>query len=186
MPIYSDVLKTWKMDSNTMVETGSYIGDGIAKGLEAGYDKIFSFEIIPENYNICIERFKDHPEVNCYLGDSIKLLPGVLSHINESIVFWLDSHFVGETDGDLYPIMNELKIIKKHSVKDHTILIDDVRLFADGKEPAMPFSIAEVKDFISTINPDYQFAYEAGYIDNDILVAYVDKHANRKISRFHP
>jgi len=174
MPIYSDVLKTWKMDSNTMVETGSYIGDGIAKGLAAGYDKIFSFEIIPENYHSCIERFKDKPEVNCFLGDSIKLLPGVLSNINERIVFWLDSHFVGETDSDLYPIMNELKLIKNHFIKNHTILIDDVRLFADGKDPGMPISIAEVKDFILTINPAYNFAYEDGFIDNDILVAYVD------------
>jgi len=174
MPIYSDLLKTWKKDSNTMVETGSYIGDGIAKGLEAGYDKIFSFEIIPENYHICMERFKDNSAVNCFQGDSIKLLPGVLASINGRIVFWLDSHFVGETDADLYPIMNELKIIKKHVIKNHTLLIDDVRLFADGKDPAMPISIAEIKDFILTINPDYKFAYEAGFIDNDILVAYVD------------
>lgn len=174
MPIYSDILKTWKKDSNTMVETGSYIGDGIAKGLEAGYDKIFSFEIVPENYHVCMERFKGNSAVNCILGDSIKLLPGVLASINERIVFWLDSHFVGETDGDLYPIMNELKIIKHHSIKNHTILIDDVRLFADGSDPAMPISIAQVKDFILTINPDYKFAYEAGFIDNDILVAYVD------------
>ncbi|MGE5391686.1 MAG: hypothetical protein ACM3PE_11555, partial [Deltaproteobacteria bacterium] len=167
MPIYSDILKTWKQNSNTMVETGSFIGDGIAKGLEAGYDKIFSFEIIPENYNVCIERFKDNSAVNCILGDSIKLLPGVLASINERIVFWLDSHFVGETETDLYPIINELKIIKDHFIKNHTILIDDVRLFADGKDPAMPISIAEVKDFILTINSDYKFAYEQGFIGDD-------------------
>ncbi|MGE5397515.1 MAG: hypothetical protein ACM3MK_08285 [Chitinophagales bacterium] len=174
MPIYSDILKTWKKDSNTMVETGSYIGDGIAKGLEAGFEKIFSFEIIPENYNICVERFKDNPEVSCILGDSVKLLPEVLANIKERIVFWLDSHFIGETEADLYPIMNELKIIKDHFIKNHTILIDDVRLFADGKDPAMPISIAEVTDFILTINPDYKYVYEKGFIDNDILIAYVD------------
>lgn len=174
MPIYSDILKIWKRDSNIMFETGSYIGDGIAKGLEAGYDNILSFEINPENYHTCIERFKDNPEVICFLGDSIKLLPWVLAGIDQRIVFWLDSHFVGETDSELYPIMNELKIIKNHVIKNHTILIDDVRLFADGSDPGMPISIAEVKDFISTINPEYIFTYEDGFIDNDILIAYVD------------
>jgi len=44
--------------------------------------------------------------------------------------------------------LNELKTIKDHFIKNHTILIDDVRLFADGRHPAMPISIAQVKDFI--------------------------------------
>lgn len=162
-----------------MVETGSFIGDGIQKGLDAKYKQIFSFEVMPENYNICKERFKDNKQVTCILGDSVKLMPSVLSEINEPCTFWLDSHFIANGECDLYPILNELNIIKNHHIKTHTILIDDVRLFSDGKTPAMPISIQEVKDFILTINPDYKFTYEEGFTDvtnginNDILVAYV-------------
>lgn len=180
MPIYWDALKTWKGKNKIMVETGSFIGDGIQKGLDAKYNKIFSFEVMPENYNICKERFKNSPEVTCILGDSVKQMPFILNEINESITFWLDSHFIANGECDLHPILNELKIIKNHPIHTHTILIDDVRLFSDGKDPAMSISIQEVKDFILTINPNYKFTYEEGFTDivkginNDILVAYLE------------
>jgi L-rhamnose mutarotase len=65
--------------------------------------------------------------------------------------------------------MEELKQIKDHSIKNHTILIDDRRLF--GTADFLDISEDTIKAAILEINPNYQFSYENGFIENDILVA---------------
>jgi hypothetical protein len=76
--------------------------------------------------------------------------------------------------------MDELTAIKNHHIKNHTIMIDDVRLFADGVDKQIPYKIEDIKNFIVSINPEYKFTYEEGFTDkergiyNDILVAYVE------------
>ena len=39
-----DLFKKYKPESNTFIETGCHLGGGIAKAINAGYDKIYSCE----------------------------------------------------------------------------------------------------------------------------------------------
>ena len=84
------------------------------------------------------ESFKDRKEffdgkLVLLQGDSSEKLKDVLSEVNEPIFFWLDAHSGtnklyarGEVD---CPLLNELTIIKTHSIKNHSIAIDDADKF---------------------------------------------------------
>lgn len=65
-------------------------------------------------------------------GDSGLILKGIISSINEPILFWLDAHYskanTAQGNKDT-PIIQELETIISHGVKNHVILIDDARLF---------------------------------------------------------
>lgn len=75
------------------VETGCYIGDGIADALSAGYENIISIEISEHYQKICLERFKNNQNVNIIIGDSCEVLYNTIKNIDKPITFWLDGHF---------------------------------------------------------------------------------------------
>ena len=102
------------------VETGTQTGAGVESALFSGFEEIHSIEIREDFYNIALKQFKDNPKVHLYLGDSRIELPKILEKIKEPATFWLDAH--SNTDS---PILEELEMLKKHPIKNHTILIDD-------------------------------------------------------------
>lgn len=154
------------------VETGSYKGAGIEAALKAGFSEIHSIELAQHFYEHCRKRFESNPQVHLWHGDSASLLEKVISSINQPITFWLDGHYSG---GDTAkgktntPILSELNAIKKHPIKTHTILIDDVRNFNTEIHDNIPLKVIIIK--IRSINPKYKISFEKGYVDNDILVA---------------
>jgi hypothetical protein len=101
-------------------------------------------------------------------------MESVIADITEPIVFWLDGHISpGYTVGikDI-PLIEELEAIAKHPIKNHTLLIDDVRMMGGGMWHGL--AKQEILDNIYKINPNYTISYE----DNiealqDILVARV-------------
>jgi hypothetical protein len=163
------------------IETGSYGGDGIVAAMKAGFKRIFSIELSEHYYNICHERYSMERNVFLYHGDSLDVLPRILKIINEPITFWLDAHFCGDVTGKgkvIVPIMEELDIIAQHSIKTHTILIDDMRLVRDKnsewyREMGITFSIEDIENKLLTINPNYNISYISGFVKQDILVAKV-------------
>jgi len=64
----------------------------------------------------------------------------------------------------------ELKIIKNHPIKTHTILIDDLRCWNVKK---IGFNTETLKQAILEINPKYKFELEEGHVEKDILAAYI-------------
>lgn len=154
------------------IETGSYIGDGITDALESGFNEICSIELSEKYYLYCKEKFANHSNVHCYLGDSGKILEEIMADIQEPVTFWLDGHYSsggtarGETNT---PLLRELEIIKKHCIKNHTIIVDDIRLL--GTEEFDFISLSKVIEMILDINPNYTISYHDGYFQNDILVA---------------
>jgi len=161
------------------IETGSYAGWGIDAALAAGFKRIISIEVNDHFYQICKEKFAHQDEVHLHFGDSILVLPEVLKEINERCTFWLDAHYMSDpdTEGGMMPVplMEELKIIKQHHIKNHTILIDDMRLLraheAEWKD--LPYGVQDVEQFICIINPNYRITYTFGEVENDILIAEV-------------
>ena len=156
-----------------LVESGTYIGDGVREALRCGFKRIISYEVSPSIYNSTFGWFSTTPNVELYLKSSLNMGDEINS-IGERITFWLDGHYSGgptSYDKKKCPLLEELEIIKKHTRKDHIILIDDVRLM--GTDEFSGITLEQIKKAILEINPLYKFFFENGEQDNDILVALV-------------
>ena len=159
-----------------LVETGSYLGKGIQVALDAGYEQVYSVEVLPELYEYCQNRFQNEEKVHLWLGDSSQLLWDMIQDIREPITFWLDGHY---SQGKKLvkkssPILEELDIIKRHPIKNHVILIDDVRDF--GSSYFDYVTKGEIIAKILEINSDYTIVFEdCPAAPGDILVACVRK-----------
>lgn len=169
MPASKEIFQ--KYPNPVFIETGSYHGDGIQLALDAGFKNIYSIELGWKLYNLCVERFKDNPDVHLILGDSGKILRDLLDIIKEPVTFWLDGHYSGGSTalGDIdSPLMQELETIGNHLIKNHTLIIDDIRCWTINSHG---FDKMVIMKKILTINPDYIFIFENGCIENDILIA---------------
>lgn len=172
-------------NGDIFIETGTYLGDALNIAMDAGYLNIHSVELDKTLYeNIC-NKFHENEKIICknytlichgksniklYQGDSIDCLDDILKDLTQPATFWLDAHASGPLPGGKSggsPVIDELKLIKKHHIKDHTIFIDDRRLFGSSE-----WSYVKEEDAISllkSINPKYNIYYLDGHIKNDII-----------------
>lgn len=149
------------------IETGSGGGGGIQSAIDAGFPLIYSIELSEVLYTFCSEYFKDKKNVHVIFGDSQRVLWDIISKINTPITFWLDAHLTDALSaGDPIkpPLIEEIEIIGRHSIKNHTVLIDDLRCWGWNDL---------LMEKLSLVNPDYQFTIEDGTFEKDILVAQV-------------
>jgi hypothetical protein len=156
------------------------MGDGIQRAIDSGFEKIYSIEITPYYYDLCVERFKNNSNVQIIFGDSTKKLWSILQEIDEAATFWLDGHYSDGTTlyGEkMCPLLDEIDIIAQHHIKNHTILIDDLRCWHESNYfyPHYQFTLKDIVEHIQKINSDYAFTYEDGFIPKDILVAQIIK-----------
>jgi len=121
-----------KYDIQTLVETGTYLGDMIVAQLP-NFIKIISIELSEELYYRAVKRFRRCSKVNIIQGDSGKVLHNIIHELKTPAIFWLDGHYSagitakGEKN---CPIYGELEAIFV-SPLNHILLIDDARCF-DG------------------------------------------------------
>lgn len=111
------------------------------------FQSIISIEL---SYNLYLEtkkRFTRLSHVNIIHGDSSKVLPSILAHLEEPCLFWLDAHGL-ET-----PIREEIRHILRHP-KDHVVLVDDARLLTG--EVGWP-TIDQLKELVSRERPNWIF-----------------------------
>jgi len=163
-----------KFPNKYFIETGTYRGRGVTCALRSGFYNIISIELDEQLFRDAKEKFAEAPEVTILHGASEKLLQGIIEKIPHPITFWLDGHFSGEgtAKGDWNcPLVAELEIIAAHPNKNHTILIDDRRLFETEQFDGL--SEAAVREMLLRINPNYNIYYEDGGNEHadDVLVA---------------
>jgi len=164
-----------KYVNHTFVETGTYLGDSVQLALECGFEKIISIEIEPALHEGCVYMFGEEiaeGSVELILGDSLKEMKNIVSRLTERTTFWLDGHWDFGTQGvKVCPLYEELEAIAESPIKNHTILIDDMRMLGWGNwgEGITKETIIEK---IKAINPEYKIAFEDTHCaPNDILVA---------------
>ncbi len=151
------------------IETGSCAGDGIQQALDAGYREVHSIEVDPKFHETCKKRFSRNNSVNLYQGSSIIWLPKILKTMQERCTFWLDSHYFDPYNPQSM-VIEELLIIGLHFRKNHTILIDDMRLM----EVEFKIKRQTLKNMLKLINPEYKIETVDGGgagLKNDILQA---------------
>ena len=182
MPIEFEIEEV-KGDCNIYFETGLWDVDAdetsLCKALTKNFDKCCSVEINENFIDIATKKFQeqiDNNKLKLFQGDS-KNLKNYLDDLDlkedDRILFFLDSH----RSGHGCPLVEELDAISNLQRKDHTILIDDVRIirscvWGDNRYDRRTFEDTLKKKLLD-INPNYQFSYLKGYQDNDVLMASV-------------
>lgn len=176
MPIKFDLRK---YANPCFIETGTFMGDGVQAALDAGFLKIVSIEVYEESWAACRERFAEQiaaGRVDLRLGDSARMLRAVMADIDTTVTFWLDGHggYPGTGTGlKTCPLYEELDQIANHHLSSHTILIDDRRLWGRDIYGWKDIDERRIVDRIRAINPGYEFGYECGRVEDDVLVARV-------------
>ena len=179
MSIQGSELK--KYASKCYIETGSFHGDGIQDAIDAGFETIISIEITPKYYEECKYRFKDNDNVTIILGDSVEKLAEILKTLNHSCTIMLDAHWMWELsdhNGKIVPLLEEFEVIKEHAkTYNDTIMIDDMRCWTKedfwyvDHQLTNEILIEKVKE----INENYIISFADGNVENDVLVAHIEK-----------
>jgi hypothetical protein len=170
MPISQQTLTRYAR-GHVFIETGTYHGDTVQKALDTGFRRVYSIELSKRLHERAVARFGDRPEVILIQGASEVELPKLLAQLTERAVFWLDGHESGpdSASGEVpVPLYLELAAIRAHPVKNHTILIDDVRLMGTVWKDIV---LDRIKEMLLDINPAYDFSMEDGHVAGDILAA---------------
>ncbi len=164
-----DIFSRYKNECKILIETGCWMGDGVDRAFQSGFEKVYTCDINPELIFNVKEKFSDKNLI-AEVEESQNFIEKSLSEINEKVVIFLDAHFMpiqenrpdlgfGEItvkDGvDPCPLMKELEIIKNHHIKDHVILIDDFQCFDTWMFDYLQFD--DILDYIKTINPQYKY-----------------------------
>jgi predicted O-methyltransferase YrrM len=105
------------------VETGTFQGN-TTKALSILFDKVYTIEIIKDNYDISKESLAAVTNVELILGSSGKELGVLLPKlVDRRILFYLDAHWFED-----WPILEELAMIAKTHKDNCVIVIDDVKV----------------------------------------------------------
>lgn len=166
MPITVGNLKKYLND--TFIETGTGRSDGVINAFNAGFKKCYTIELNEQFYKEAKVKMVRHlaaQNLHMYFGNSPEKLSLILEDIDEPVTFWLDAHSYTEA-----PLYEELEVIKNHHIKNHIILIDDVRCI---KNDFTNVNMDGVIAAVMKVNPDYTITYEDGFVKNDVLVARV-------------
>ena len=170
MPSHKHIFQ--KYLNNYFIETGSFKGEGIQIALEAGFAYVKSVEIDEQRWRDCLLKFHNNSRVQLYYGSTEDKLWDMIKNIDVPCTFWLDAHWSGPGEpmsSQKCPLETELDIIKQHPIKNHTIMIDDMRCCNTDYFDYKTKEILENK--LLSINPSYKLIYEDSWEPKDILVA---------------
>jgi len=151
---FKEIKRCRKINNASMlVETGTYKG-AMLDSCKNLFDKLYSIELDKKLFEEAKEKYKDDPKVVNICGDSGVELKKLMDKIDKPCLFWLDGHYSGgitaKADIDT-PIVEELKAVFEHPIKNHVILIDDARLFVGVDDYP---TIEGLKEIVKNEAPD--------------------------------
>jgi hypothetical protein len=131
-----------------LVETGTYTGHTVQM-MRPYFSRIISIELNADLYDRAVRRFAGIEGIEIRWGDSAVLLPEIVDKLDAPALFWLDGHWteaVPENEKTLSPIHQEIAAILQASTLEHSILIDDARLFTgQGEYPELTKTLAYLR-----------------------------------------
>lgn len=162
-------------NGDVFIETGTYIGETVDMVLKTNLFKtIHTIELNEQLWQDATEKYKNEESVILWQGDSIDRLKSIVESLKGPATFWLDAHASGNLVGGKSggsPVLDELDIIASSPIKEHTIIIDDCRLFGSAEWSGVRKEDAIER--IMKINPKYYIHYLDGHVRNDVLWATV-------------
>lgn len=172
-----NILQKYKNNYNTFIETGTYIAEAVKLALSVGFEKIYTIDLTDKYKNELHDIYKKDiysGKVKFLYGESYLELEKLFKDIKYPSIIWHDAHHDMHSDicGKYEcPILEELKVIKKSGIKNHILMIDDIRIFRSQTHWAKDISFEKILYLLNEINSDYEIFYEDGYEPNDILIA---------------
>jgi len=168
-----------KYVNHTFIETGTYLGDSVDLALNLGFPKVISIEIMEDLQEKNREKFRnfiDSGRLELITGDTSLLFENLVENLKERATFWLDAHQdLGPQGLKKCPLYDELESIKKSNIKNHTIMIDDMRCLDGRIHWSSGITIQGVAERIKQINENYKIVFESSpFGPQDIMVAYID------------
>lgn len=163
-------------NGDVFVETGTYLGQTVelVRRSSMNWQKIFSIELNDRLFKNAKGYFSEDARINILHGDSVDRMQDICKELNGAATFWLDAHASGPLKGGKTgpnPLVEELKAIKETGRTDHTIFIDDRRLFGSLEWGGLKEE--QVMELLRDINPDYKIIYLDGETKEDIICATV-------------
>jgi len=152
-----------KSGYSILIETGTFMGQ-MVEAQKTKFKKIISIEVAEDLYEKAKKRFQKDKNVLIIHGDSGKVLPKIISDINEPAIFWLDGHFSAEIripGVKDCPIFDELDAIFNSKQFNHILLIDDAKMFIGND--AYP-TIENLTKYVKSKNENYNVE-----VKNDII-----------------
>lgn len=162
----------------SMIETGTFRGEGAVAGLHAGFRPVYTIDVSAEAEQRARERVRRdprlrglYPEFLCM--DSREGVAGLLGCIGpDPVLWWLDAHYPeqyegGEEPGDL-PLSDEMHAIV-NGVRDHSgdvIVADDLRIYGEacaaGKLPGFlrPGAPGELLEICELLRPTHTVSFD--------------------------
>ncbi len=128
-----------KYGIRVFIETGTFLGDMVAS-VTSTFERIYSIELSEDLFNRAVKKFAGYNHVTILHGDSFQVLPEILRHIDAPCLFCLGSHYSrGSTEKEKREaaLLEELKQVFNHPIKNHAILIEDAHLFAGKNDSPM-------------------------------------------------
>jgi len=200
MPTHPNFFRQFAKVSDCLVETGTYLGEGVIHAVNGGFKEVHTIEIDKPLYDRARAAFAPYTQISIYLGDSSKILSHVLDIATnldrtKRVTCWLDGHYSGPGTGGAdnpQPIMQELDAVAKWASQNPDlplpiILIDDCGYFRDPPENQMKawgFTISQDQleaRVRQILGPNTKFSYQDGYqthiqkvLPNDIMIATAD------------
>jgi len=183
MPIPNpDYYEKYSKECKIYVESGTYIGDSLEVAINSNlFDEFHSIEVVPELYNLAVEKFKNDDRVKIWLGYSPDVLrDSIIPNLKSRATFWLDGHPCGDGKTHGYtkygncPLLHEIDAINESEIKNHIIFMDDQRLFSTDI-----FDNITKEDYcnkVLEVNSNYKFEHldgGPGHLSDDIIVAYL-------------
>jgi cephalosporin hydroxylase len=167
MPVTNEILN--KFNSIPLyIETGTDNGDSLNKAVIAGYKEIITIDIAECKHTR--DRCRHLTNVKFVQGSSTDVMWDLIKDVNTQIVFYLDAHLFGDQVSHQLPLMSEIDIISKHHIKNHVIILDDVRLF----ETDMGLNTQNIINKLKEINPDYKISFADDQVARrDLLICNV-------------
>ncbi len=177
LTLTKNIFDKYKCNHNIFIETGTYKGGSVELAIQCNFKKIYTIDISTQHKTLCESKFQSEiqsKQIELLFGDTIDVLPNIVNNLNDSSLFWLDSHF--DIHADIRgkydcPILHELDIIQSSKIKSHTIMIDDLRIFKRQTEWGVGIYIEQIESKLRNINSSYKFYYENGWEKNDVLIA---------------
>lgn len=142
-----------KYNCKTYIETGTGVGECLEHALTFPFEKYYTVDIDGDLINEAKNKFTN-PKVTFIHGYSSNALEELVPTLptDTPILFFLDAHFPGadfhkmsyeesirEFKEEAFPLLNEIKIIKKHrDISKDAFIIDDWKLYDDSLNYELP------------------------------------------------
>lgn len=159
------------------VETGTYTGK-TSVWASTYFDKVITIENSHEIYNKTSSQYNNIKNIEFKFGDSRLILKNIIGELDNTAIFWLDSHWCGGStfgENDQCPLIEEINSIN-NSKFDQFILIDDARYFLSP--PQQPYNIEQwpsIDEIILALRSNNHQCYTVIFEDVIISVPMVAK-----------